>query len=79
MQRDGQMEAGAQRPQTPGSMGDNAPSPSKKPRLDNGPEFGGPGAGPGGRPMGNPMIPNGMNPQMAFTADGQPNMEVSIN
>jgi hypothetical protein len=79
MQREGQgMEPGGQRPQTPGSM-DNAPSPSKKPRLDNGAGFEGPGMGPGGRPIGNPMLPNGMDPNMAGFAgpNGQPKMEVS--
>jgi hypothetical protein len=79
MQRDpSSMDMAGQRPQTPGGSIDNAPSPSKKPRLDNGNGFEAPGMVPGGRPMGNPMMQNGMaDVQMnAFGPNGQPKLEV---
>jgi len=60
MQRDGSnMEMGGQRPNTPGSM-ENAPSPSKRPRLDGGTAFGGQPIGPAGRgqPMSGPQMNN---------------------
>lgn len=62
LQRDGSM-TGEQRPQSPGSMG-NAPSPSKRPRLDDGNFNGQPGQAGRGQPMqgnqmGNMPGPNG--------------------
>ena len=49
MQRDGSnMEMGGQRSNSPGSM-DNAPSPSKRPRLEGGNGFNGQQMGPAGR------------------------------
>lgn len=73
--RDGQMDPNGQRPQTPGSMGENAPSPSKRPRLENGADIGGPGMQ--GRPIGNPMLQNGMEQQMPGFGppNGQPKMD----
>jgi hypothetical protein len=82
MQRDpSQMEMGGQGPQTPGQSMDNAPSPSKRPRLDNGGFEG----GMAGRPQmamaaNGQLIQNGMNPQQmnsfAPGANGQLKMEV---
>jgi len=60
MQRDGSnMEMGGQRPNTPSSM-ENAPSPSKRPRLDGGSGFNGQPMGPAGRgqPMSGPQMNN---------------------
>lgn len=60
MQRDGSnMEMGGQRPNTPSSM-ENAPSPSKRPRLDGGGGFNGQSMGPAGRgqPMSGPQMNN---------------------
>jgi hypothetical protein len=89
MQRDpSNMDMGGQGPQTPGTTIDNAPSPSKRPRLDNGGFEGAPM--PGRQPMaqmtmtanGPQMIQNGMGaPQMnAFGpgANGPLKMEVCI-
>ena len=59
MQREGSdVDINGQRPRTPTS-GDNAPSPSKRPRLENGP-FNGQTAMPNGRPPGmqNPALMN---------------------
>ena len=84
MQRDpSNMEMGVQRPQTPGGSMDNAPSP-KRPKLDDGSGFNGPGMQPGNRPMpnsqmGNPMMNNGMGDAQvnAFAGpNGQPKLEV---
>ncbi|QDS70968.1 hypothetical protein FKW77_007290 [Venturia effusa] len=89
MQRDGSL--GENRPQSPGAMGGNAPSPSKRPRTDDG----GFNPGPGGRsqPMqgqlnnmnggsnGAMLLQNGMPSEMpqqqmnAFAPNGQQKME----
>ena len=59
MRRDpSDLDINGQRPRTP-SSGDNAPSPSKRPRLDG--------------PFGQPLIPNGRGPQQGLP--GQPMME----
>lgn len=60
MQRDGSnMDMGGQRSSSPGSM-ENAPSPSKRPRLDGGNGFNGQPMGPAGRgqPMSGPQMNN---------------------
>lgn len=60
MRRDpSDLDINGQRPRTP-SSGDNAPSPSKRPRLDGG-------------PFGQQMIPNGRGPPQGL--QGQPMME----
>jgi hypothetical protein len=85
LQRDpAAMEMNGQRPQTPG---DNAPSPSKRPRIDNG-SFDGQGMMPrqvGVNPQGGQMGANGNQAMMAngqitsFAPGGAPlKMEVSI-
>ena len=59
MRRDpSDLDINSQRPRTP-SSGDNAPSPSKRPRLDG--------------PFGQQLIPNGRGPQQGLP--GQPMME----
>ncbi|KAF2091025.1 hypothetical protein K490DRAFT_71293 [Saccharata proteae CBS 121410] len=74
MQRDGSGMDMNQRPQSPGSV-ENAPSPTKRPRLDNG--F-------NGQPMGamlmtNGMDPNGITPQQFNSFPGQaPNAQKSL-
>jgi hypothetical protein len=72
MQRDGSVDMNNQRPPTPGS-GDNAPSPSKRPRIE-GQQFNGQQMGPGGRTQGM------QNPQMGATTTGPgPNPTMMMN
>ncbi|KAE9968223.1 hypothetical protein BLS_005970 [Venturia inaequalis] len=89
LQRDGSM--GENRPQSPNAMGGNAPSPSKRPRTDDGPFNPGP-AGRGqamqgqlsnmnGGPNGTMLLQNGMPSEMpqqqmnAFAQNGHPKLE----
>jgi hypothetical protein len=86
MQRDpSNMEMNGQRPQTPG---DNAPSPSKRPRLDNGPAFEAQAMAnrqvSGTQPMANMgangaqhMIASGVMPNFPTGANGTLKLEVS--
>lgn len=91
MQRDGSM--GDNRPQSPSAIGGNAPSPSKRPRTDDGPFNPGP-AGRGqpmqgqlsnmnGGPNGTMLLQNGMPSEMpqqqmnTFGQNGQQKLEVS--
>jgi hypothetical protein len=87
MQRDpSNMEMNGQRPQTPG---DNAPSPTKRPRLDNGPAFEAQAMAnrqvSGSQPMANMgangtqhMIGNGVMANFTAGANGTLKLEVSL-